>query len=126
VLRIVRGSTEALNLYEEKKVDVTAGNLDDFFTHELAAKKKANHLPRGPVRPSTIGGHAARYVETDHVKEGRNWRELYAVIEFDQEYLEVSALVKPSKFDAEALLAIVGTIEPVGKDASPAKQPSAR
>ncbi len=112
VLRIERGS-KALNLYEEKKVDFEATNIDEFLATELALKRKANQAPEVPIASITVGGHTARQVEVNVVMNGAKWRELLTVIEFPQEYLEASMVVKPSEYDKDTIVPIVQTIEAV-------------
>lgn len=109
-LRIVKGG-QALNMYEEKKIDFTATNIDEFMKHELTLKKKFNQLPRGPISTLTVAGRPARQVEIDVVMDDNRWRELLTIIEFPQEYLEVSVVVKPSQEDRAAMQAIVQTVE---------------
>jgi len=110
VLRVVKADL-ALNLYEEKKIDVTATNVDDFMTHETALKKKYNQMPRGTVTSLTVGGRAARQGEFDIVIDDNKWREILTIIDMPKEYLEVSVVVKPSKVDKKSMQVIVDTVE---------------
>jgi hypothetical protein len=110
VLRIVRGN-ETMNLYEEKKMDFAANNLDEFVAHEMSVKKKNKQTPLGAIAKLTIAGRPARQTEVDVIMDEKRWRELYTCIEFADEYVEVSAVVAPSKYDRAPMAAIVQTVE---------------
>jgi len=112
VLRVVKADF-ALNFYEEKKIDFTATNLDQFMTHEIALKKKYSQMLHGTVTSLTVGGRPARQAQFDVVIDDNRWREMLTIIEFPQEYLEVSIVVKPSQVDNKSMQVLVDTVEAV-------------
>jgi hypothetical protein len=73
----------------------------------------------GPVTKLTVGGHPARASELDVIIEEERWREVFTVIDFPDEWLEVSVVVKPSKYDRSKAMTIVQTVE--STSAAPAK-----
>ncbi len=115
VLRIVRGTAWSLNLYEEKKVDYTAQNIDAFMAHELGLKKKDKQVPKDSIATLTIGGRPARQVEVAVTTDERRWVELFTVIEFADEYVEVSVVVQASKYERTAVTPVIQSVEPVTK-----------
>jgi hypothetical protein len=118
VLRVA-DKIQAVNLYEEKKIDFKATTVDEFMTREVNAKINDKQKQLAPVAKLTINGRPARQTEIDVIIEEDRWRELFTVIDYPDEWLEVSIVVKPSKYDRTKAAAIVQTVETTGKPASP-------